>query len=150
MVDRIDPAHSPGQMNPPASTRPGDRKGSLDGKVIVLLEDDELVRRATERMLRRFGAEVVVGASSAEALAVLSARALVPTSVIADYWLNRQENGLTAVAALQSASGAPLRGLVITGDVSEEVTAGVAEAGLRLLRKPVNVDDFIDALLSGP
>jgi ActR/RegA family two-component response regulator len=135
-------------MEPPPTAKPGDRRGSLDGQVIVLLEDDELVRRATERMLRRFGAEVVVGSSSAEALAALSARALVPTSVIADYWLSRQENGLAAVAALQSTIPAPLRGLVITGDVSEDVTRGVAEAGLRLLRKPVNVDDFIDALLS--
>lgn len=135
-------------MEPPSTTQPVDRKGSLDGEVIVLLEDDELVRRATERMLRRFGAEVIVGSSSAEVLAALSARTLVPTSVIADYWLTRQENGLAAVAALRSSSPTPLRGLVITGDISEDVTRGVADAGLRLLRKPVNVDDFIDALLS--
>ena len=129
----------------PSSTK--DRKAVLTGQVIVLLEDDELVRRATERMLRRFGAEVLVGAGSAEALAAISERRLTPSCVIADYWLNSREDGLAAVAALRQAARAPLRGLIITGDVSDSVASEVAKAGLRLLRKPVNVDDFVAALL---
>jgi ActR/RegA family two-component response regulator len=129
----------------PASIK--DRNGALAGEVIVLLEDDELIRRATERMLRRFGAEVVVAASSAEALAAICERNLTPSCVIADYWLNSREDGLAAVAALRQGARASLRGLIITGDVSDEVTGEVAEAGLRLLRKPVNIDDFVAALL---
>lgn len=118
----------------------------LAGQVIVLLEDDELIRRATERMLRRFGAEVVTGTSSSEALEAAAARNLTPSCVIADYWLSHQEDGLSAAAAVRAATAKPLRGLIITGDLSKEVAEEVGRAGFVLLRKPVNVDKFLDAL----
>ncbi|MEO3428320.1 response regulator [Pelagibius sp. CAU 1746] len=123
-----------------------DHATSLAGKVIVLLEDDELIRRATERMLSRFGAEVVTGAGSAEVLAAISDRKLTPSCIVADYWLNRDEDGLTAAKAVRAAAGTPLQGLIITGDPSDEVASNVAKAGFRLMRKPVNVDSFLDAL----
>jgi DNA-binding NtrC family response regulator len=119
---------------------------TLAGQVIVLLEDDELIRRATERMLRRFGAEVVTGTTSSEALAAVSQRNLTPSCVIADYWLSHAEDGLSAAAAICAASPGPLRGLIITGDLSKEVADDVARAGFQLLRKPVNVNKFLDAL----
>lgn len=130
--------------SPTAKAR--DQETSLAGRVIVLLEDDALVRRATERMLSRFGAEVVTGASSAEVLAAISDRKLTPSCVIADYWLSRDENGLTAARAVREAAGSPIQGLIITGDLSDEVANNVAKAGFRLLRKPVNVDSFLDAI----
>ncbi len=123
-----------------------DRKDALAGAVIVLLEDDELVRRATERMLRRFGAEVVAGTNSNEVLGVMAARRLTPSCVVADYWLNRHESGLSAAAAVREAVAAPLHGLIVTGDLSREIAEEVARAGFRLLRKPVDVDSFLAAL----
>lgn len=126
-------------------TAPGS-EGRLAGQVIVLLEDDELVRRATARMLRRFGAEILTAASSAEALDVLCARKLTPSCVIADYWLSRQESGLAAASAIRDATEGPLRGLIVTGDLSREVAEDVADAGFRLLRKPVDIDSFLAAL----
>jgi DNA-binding NtrC family response regulator len=128
-----------------ASTSP--RLKRLTGMVVVLLEDDELVRRATERMLRRFGAEVVTGSGSQEVLAALAARDLRPSCVIADYWLSQHEDGLSAAAAVRDAAAAPLPGLIITGDSSDDMVATVAAAGFRLLRKPVDIDSFLDALL---
>lgn len=122
-------------------------KGALEGEVIVLLEDDELIRRATERLLRRFGAEVVAAASGGEALQALSARKLTPSWVLADYWLGRQESGLGAATIIRNAAVTPVRGLIITGDLSGEVADNVARAGFGLLRKPVTVDDFLDALI---
>lgn len=123
--------------------------GSLAGKVIVLLEDDDLVRRATERMLRRFGAEVVSGTSSREVLAAISARNLSPTCVIADYWLTRDEDGLTATQAVCEAADSAIPGMIVTGDLSDEVAQRVVGAGFQLLRKPVNVSSFLDALGGG-
>ncbi len=123
-----------------------DAKASLAGQVIILLEDDDLIRRATERMLRRFGAEVITGASSAEALTAAAQRNLTPSCVIADYWLSYQEDGLAAAAAIRDAAPGPLRGVIVTGDLSKEVADNVARAGFELLRKPVNVDRFLDAL----
>ena len=128
---------------------PPPRAGSLAGRVIVLLEDDELIRRATERMLTRFGATVVSGARGADVLAEISERKLTPSCVIADYWLGRQENGLAAAAAIRQACSGPVLGLIITGDLSQAISDEVAQAGFRLLRKPVNVDSFLDAIIAG-
>jgi DNA-binding NtrC family response regulator len=133
-------------MPSPPTTKARDHQAALAGKVIVLLEDDELVRRATERMLSRFGAEVVSGTSSAEALAAISSRKLTPSCVIADYWLSPDEDGLSAAGAVREAAGSPIQGLIITGDLSDEVASNVAKAGFRLLRKPVNIDSFLDAI----
>jgi len=117
----------------------------LSGQTIVLLEDDELVRRATERLLRRFGAEVVAGASSREVLENLSTASL-PSFVIADYWLNREESGITAALTIREALGAPIKSLILTGDTSDVVQARIASAGFQLLRKPVKLEDFLLAI----
>lgn len=123
-----------------------ERGARLAGKVIILLEDDDLVRRATERMLRRFGAEVVTGSGSREVLAIISSRELTPSCVVADYWLSREEDGLTAAGAVRRAVGAPIHGVIITGDLSREIADNVAEAGFRLLRKPADINSFLDAI----
>lgn len=135
-------------MGSPSSHVLPDRKGALAGEVIVLLEDDELVRRATERMLRRFGAEVITAPGSGEAIEIAAGRGLVPSCVIADYWLSGAESGLSAATAVRDSTEGALRGLIITGDLSREVADAVAAAGFQLLRKPVAVEAYLDALTS--
>lgn len=134
------------RSQPPHPARGKNPGAGLTGQVVVLLEDDELVRRATERMLRRFGAEVFAGASSREVLAAVAAQNLTPSCVIADYWLSGEEDGLSAACAVREAAGGAIQGLIITGDLSREVAENVADAGFRLLRKPVDVDSFLDAI----
>src|SRR5690606_12798773 len=146
-------------MKEPAERAAAPGRDALAGKVIVILEDDELVRRATERVLRRFGAEVVAGRTSAEALAALAERGLVANCVVADFWLSREESGLAAVARLcagpdarpYGAAGVPPgetpTAIIVTGDLSRETAEAVAGAGIPLLRKPVDIDRFVTALL---
>ena len=80
-------------MELPSSHPAAASRQCLAGKVIVILEDDELVRRATERLLRRCGADVVAGRTSGEALDALFARGLAASCVVADYWLSGEEIG---------------------------------------------------------
>lgn len=119
----------------------------LTGRTIVLFEDDELVRRATERLLQRLGAEIVVGMSSSQAMESLRAAGTAPNWVVADYWFTRQEDGLAATKAVRSAFGPSVKGLIVTGDGSSVIADAVEEAGFLLLRKPVNIDHFIAALV---
>jgi len=119
----------------------------LTGEVIVLLEDDELVRRATERLLRRLGAEVVAGAGSSAVVGQLAGLPAPPTCVIADYWLNREEDGIGAILAIRNAVGSSVKGLILTGDSTEEINSKIAAAGFQLLRKPVDVEAFLRAIV---
>ncbi len=118
----------------------------LAGQTIVLFEDDELVQRATLRMLQRLGAAVFVSAGSGEALESLRAAGAVPDWVVADYWFTRQEDGLAAATAVRAALGPKVKGLIVTGDGSAAIAELVAAAGFHLLRKPVNIDLFISVL----
>ena len=141
-------------MERPTERAAASRHDALAGKVIVILEDDDLVRRATERALRRFGAEVVAGRSSVEVLAVLAERDVAVSCVVADFWLSREESGLAAVARLRDmagarSGGAPPGALIVTGDLSRETAEAVSVAGFPLLRKPVDIDHFLTALLEG-
>ena len=131
---------------PPSCTAIADRK-ALAGKVVVILEDDELVRRATERLLRRFGAEVVAGCTSDEVQEALAARGLAPDCVVADFWLSGEESGVTAAARLGGKAGRPLRTVIVTGDVRRETVEAAAGAGFPLLRKPVDIDSFLNAVV---
>lgn len=118
----------------------------LAGRTIVLFEDDELVRRATERLLQRLGAEIVVGMDSREVIENLHATGSAPSWVVADYWFTLKEDGLTAAEAVRSAFGPQVKGLIVTGDSSSAIADAVEQAGFGLLRKPVNIDRFIAAL----
>lgn len=133
-------------METPSSRPATANQERLTGKVVVVLEDDELVRRATERLLRRLGAEVAAGRTSGEVLEVLSRRGLCASCAVADYWLSGEEGGLAAVARLCEATGRALPAVIITGDLTPETAEAVAAAGFPLLRKPVDVDRFIQAL----
>lgn len=121
-------------------------RASVAGKVIVVLEDDDLARRATERLLQRLGAQVVSGRTSAEIVEALSAGGLVPACVVADFWLNGEESGLAAAGRIGALAGAMPRTIIVTGDLSREIADAVARAGFRLLRKPVDVENFLQAL----
>ncbi|NIA71160.1 response regulator [Pelagibius litoralis] len=136
-------------MNAPPNPAKNTGKKSLDGKTILLFEDDELVRRATERLLKRLGARVVVAESSGEALESLQTAGATPSWVIADYWFTRQEDGLTAAKIVRDTLGPTVKGLVVTGDDSAEIARAVEEAGFHLLRKPINIDRFIAVLADG-
>lgn len=114
--------------------------------MILLFEDDDLVRRATERMLQRLGAQVMIGASSGDAVRKLRDAGSAPSWIIADYWFSRQENGLAAANAVREALDSEVKCLVITGDSSTDIADSVKKAGFVLLRKPINIDSFISVL----
>src|SRR3546814_14359614 len=108
----------------------------LAGEVVVVLEDDELVRRATERLLRRFGAEVVAGRSAGEVLESLTARGLVPSCIVVDFWLSREENGLSAVTRLRESAGGNPRILLVPGVLTPDTAQAQNKRRIPLHRKP--------------
>src|SRR3546814_20851391 len=86
------------------------------------------------------------GRSAGEVLESLTARGLVPSCIVVDFWLSREENGLSAVTRLRESAGGNPRILVVTGDLSRDTAEAVTKAGLPLLRKPVDIDRFLEAV----
>lgn len=121
------------------------------GALVVLIDDSEESRDATESSLILMGCRVLSAASSAEANALLMQRADAPHLIVADYRLHG-ETGVEAIAAIvrsQHASfGSDLSigALVVTGDITASVEDSIRAAGHRMLLKPLRFDELEGAV----
>jgi signal transduction histidine kinase/DNA-binding response OmpR family regulator len=105
---------------------------------ILLVDDEELVRRGTAEMLRDLGHEVTEVAGGAEALARLQA-GLPVDAVVTDYMMPRMDGA--ELARRLGETYPSLRVLVITG-----YAGGDLDIGLPQLAKPFRQDDLAAAL----
>jgi signal transduction histidine kinase len=122
----------------------------LDGKVVVVIDDEPAVRDGMEILLRQWACEAISAASVAEAEAELERRNLKPDCVIADYRL-REGVGTAAIAELRRRYGKGLPAAIITGDIGAERLSEFAVAGYRHLHKPVppaELRALLDSLLT--
>ena len=113
---------------------------TLDGRLIVIVEDEPAVREGLEVLLAGWGATIVafdsVAATRAWAAAAEGAQA-APSLVIADYRLEHGENGVAAIAALRQRFGAGVPAIVVTGSSMTGHDKEAQEHDFHLLIKPV-------------
>jgi CheY-like chemotaxis protein/anti-sigma regulatory factor (Ser/Thr protein kinase) len=108
----------------------------LAGKLIVVLDDDELTLDSTGGLIKSWGCRLVTAGTDREALASLGDE--VPHLVISDFWLKEGLTGIAAVAGLRHSLRAPVPAFLISGDISPERLEETRASGLDLLHKPVS------------
>ena len=118
---------------PEAAAGPPAGKG-----LVVIVDDDRLVRDAFFAVLTGFGYDCLAAASAAEAVGLLEACGRRPDFVVADYRLQGGATGAQAIAAIGLHCGGPVPGILVTGDTEPERLAEAKIRGLRLLIKPVS------------
>lgn len=106
-------------------------------QLVVLLEDDALVRVALVGLLVQRGLAVAGGATFDEASRALQEIARTPDLIVADYRLRDGENGAAAARKLQQAFGAAIPVLLLTGESTHGGLEEAAASGFPVLRKPV-------------
>ena len=113
---------------------------------ILLVEDNEGVRVATELFLRLEGYETRSASSFAEAEALLPT--LRPGDVIvADYHLDSLHSGIDVLQRARLVSGAEVPGVILSGDLPSVVRSlATPIAGARFLSKPVDTTALLDAI----
>ncbi len=128
------PSEAPATLQAPAAQ---------DGpEVILLAEDDELVRIMLARALRDAGYAILEARDGVEALEVASSAAVAPSLVIADVMMPRV-NGQRLWNELH-ARWPDLPLLFVSGATSlESVSQGLIERGHELLQKPVGPDVLV-------
>jgi len=129
------------------------RSGSRAGtETILLVEDDEAVRRATARVLRRAGYEVIAAGSGADAIAALAEYEGPLDLLITDVVMPGMTGPQVADRLRESSPG--LRVLFVSGYSDEVVVRqGLAGAGQNYLEKPFVVDVLLERVrevLDGP
>lgn len=113
---------------------------------VLLVDDDALGRKATARLLKRSGAEVVEASSGQEALAVL-ARDAGFVAMLTDLAMPEMDG--EALAARVRDAWPQLAVVVFTGEVRDDRLQRLLGLGVkRVVSKPYTVVELVDALLS--
>jgi signal transduction histidine kinase/CheY-like chemotaxis protein len=111
--------------------------GLLEGAVVAVVDDDPAAVEGMRALFSTWGAEVAGGCDAQDALAALGRLERYPDLIVADLRLDRDGNGLDAVAMLREELGVRVPALVVSGDTTLAATHAVRSAGLALLPKPV-------------
>jgi two-component system, sensor histidine kinase len=113
--------------------------GSVEGLYILYIEDDRLVRRATNAVFETYGILSESFATLHELQSALSSMERLPDLIVTDYRLPDGRNARDVIAAVTGVFGEPVPTIVLTGEVLQ-IDESMAT---RILRKPVLPKDLI-------
>ncbi len=106
-------------------------------RLVVLIEDERIIRDATQTLLTAWGCRVIASATADEAVAELAASGQTPDLIIADFRLAGGHTGIDAIHQVQEAVGSPVPAVLITGDANADHLKQAREHGYPVLHKPV-------------
>lgn len=112
------------------------RANDLSGRRILLVENDPDVLEATRWLLAQWGAHVI-GTKDLDGVRERLTGGEAPDVIVADYHLDRDENGLQAIALARSLTRMEIPSVVVTADQGAETIELARGAGCEILRKPV-------------
>lgn len=110
---------------------------NLQGRVILIIDDEDAIRAAMSEYLDRWGCVVVTAESLAKAQQHLAKRQLRPELILADLRLRAGQTGIHAIEVLRQDCGKNIPAVIITGDSAPERLRAAHTAGYHLLHKPV-------------
>ena len=126
---------------------PGASPHPVSAPLVLLVDDDAGVRRATAMLLKVEGYRVAPASSLADA--VEHARQNPGLALlITDYHLHDGETGLQVIAAVRAIVGRELPAVVITGDTSSTVRDLRKDDRVHLVSKPIDANHLLALLKS--
>ena len=111
--------------------------GGMEGVRILLIENDPSSAEGLASLLEKWGCDVAIATSAAEALDSIRALDVIPDVVIADLHLDNGETGLEAVEAIRHTIKRNVPAIVVTADHSAKAASDAASFGHELLKKPI-------------
>lgn len=111
---------------------------NLIGRLIVVVENEELIRHGIQSLLEQWGCDVISSESGNDALKQIRAQTKQVDVIVSDYGLSEFENGIHVIQNINAHFGYDVPSLLITGDTSPTVLEEASKAGLKILHKPVN------------
>lgn len=123
----------PAQSTPTVARGPG----SLDGALIVVVDDEDAIVAGMKVLLTGWGAEVIACSSGEEAMAQVEQAQRVPDLLVVDFRLQNYVTGIDVVAHLRERFGPDIPGILVTGSTAPEHIEEAKANDLHLLLKPV-------------
>jgi signal transduction histidine kinase len=118
------------------AARTAQREDTLQGRRVLILDDDPLCAAAMKREFQDHGA-LVVAASTIPAARASIASSGMPEAIVVDYDLSNGATGLQFVEALR-AKGAGPSVVFVSGSTTPETIAALRGSGAPWLTKPVD------------
>ena len=130
-------APSPAQAGP-KGREAGATSAEMD-LIILLVENDPGVSFAMTQKLESWGASVLAAQSTQEALDLVQDIGMPPDIILADYHLNDDETGISAILAVRRMLDLSIPAIMITANHEDHIKeAGLANM-FSVLTKPVNL-----------
>jgi signal transduction histidine kinase len=107
-------------------------------KLVLVLDDDPLVRDGMRGLLQSWGYRVATMDSESAALTAVLEQGCRPDLIISDYRLEHGKTGFEAIERLHRACGAPIPAFLVSGDTAPERLREATASGYHLLHKPVS------------
>ncbi len=101
---------------------------------VLLIDDEEGVRRGMKALLEESGSEVLLAASTDEAIAII--REVAVDILIADFRLRGADNGIQAIKLLRYVRP-DLPALLMTGETAPDRLREAQQANIPVIHKPV-------------
>lgn len=120
---------------------------SLNGAIILVVDDDALAREAVGRALSDLGAEVRTACNEAEAVEVLQA-GYTPQLLVMDLRINGELVGVAIANRIREKLTPAPHVIVVTGDTGPETLELLRASGFPWLIKPVSTSDLSDAAMA--
>jgi PAS domain S-box-containing protein len=137
------PLGSPGAPGPQPALSPA---GNDEGRLVVLVDDDELVLEALQEILKTWGFAVLSASSMDDALSRLRNTSRRPDIILTDYQLGRGDFGTDVVIAIREMFDADIKGAILTGETRLDRVRDATQHGLEIIHKPVTPQQ-LDAVL---
>lgn len=112
-------------------------EASLEGRVVVLVDDERDVRESMQSLLATWGCTVIAAPSTDDLLPLLRDSGARPELVIADYRLRNGITGTQVIARIRTEVGHTIPGMLITGDTAPDRLREAQSSGFMLLHKPL-------------
>jgi CheY-like chemotaxis protein len=109
---------------------------------ILLVEDDEAVRRSTDFFLRVSGYQVACAGSLEDALGIVATDRSVDI-LITDFHLPNGRTGLNVIEHVRAVVGRTLPVVLTTGDTTIDRSDLPVDSRLRFTTKPVNTNHLL-------
>ena len=113
--------------------------------VVLLVDDDASVLKATSLLLKVEGYRVIAASSAAEAQQKARDNPALDL-LITDYHLGRDQTGRQVIEAVRAAVGHKLKAILVTGDTSSTVRDQRADDGVHLVSKPIDAEQLLALL----
>jgi signal transduction histidine kinase/ActR/RegA family two-component response regulator len=110
---------------------------------VVLVDDERAVLEATQIFLEIDGFQVYTASSGEEALQKIQDLEIKPDLIIADYRLPQNMTGIEVVRHIRELMNYVAPGIILTGDVSPELTREAQDNGLQVLHKPADPEALL-------